>query len=178
MDFNRTNCTVLHRAQLDGYFHLMPRAARDHGFFTRIVNLTRPAGQPSDNCRKALDNRSLLGAKTAANARLDDANFALRNTQCIGHIAANMERNLRRTLNDQSAIGIHPAVRRKRLHHRLLILNGVISLLYDLIAGREHRIDIAMAHILVIDGIALVVAVAPIALRPVILRMNQGLIVQ
>ena len=35
-----------------------------------------------------------------------------------------------------------------------------------------------MTHILVVDGIALVVAVAPIALRPVILRMNESLIVQ
>ena len=176
--FNRPDGTVLHSAQLYLHAHFMTGTACNHGFFTGIVDFTRLAGEPGDNSWEPFHHRSLLGAKAAADTGFDDTNLAFRDSQCGCHISAHMEGNLCGALNDQSAKGIHPAVCGKGFHHRLLIFTRMIGFLQYLIAFRKNRVHIPHMNILMIDGIALVVAMAPIALRPVLLRMDENFIVQ
>ena len=96
----------------------------------------------------------LLGAKAATHARLGDAHAALRNLQGGGHLAADVERHLRRGDHAHAVLGVGVGVAGERLHHRLLGRLGLVVVLDDDVGGGEGRIKVAHLGHLVADEVA------------------------
>ena len=88
-----------------------------------------------------------------------------------------MEYNLCGTENIQSAVGINGAICAEGLHHRLLIRNRMICVLYNGIAFRHHTVHIAFFGSRCSAKISLIVRTNRTERFPVILRMDQDFIV-
>ena len=86
---------VVHGAQLNGHLHLMARVARGDGLLTGVAAVTRTAGLLGHKRNKDLAAARLLGAKAAADARLNDLHLRLRNVERLRDHAAHVEGHLR-----------------------------------------------------------------------------------
>ena len=103
----------------------------------------------------------LLGTKTAADAGLCHAHHGFGDMQCVRHIAACMEHDLRGAEHIQPPIGINGAVGAEGFHHGLLAGLGVVNVVNDYIAGCKHCIDIAGTALIVGAEVAFVVGAPP-----------------
>ena len=87
---------VVHSAQLDGHLHLVARVARGDGLLAGVAAVARTAGLLGHERHEDLAAARLLGAKAAADARLDDLHLRLRNIERLRDHAAHVEGHLRR----------------------------------------------------------------------------------
>ena len=86
---------VVHGAQLNGHLHLVARVARSDGLLTGVAAVTRTTGLLGHKRNKDLAAARLLGAKAAADARLNDLHLRLRNIERLCNHAAHVEGHLR-----------------------------------------------------------------------------------
>ena len=86
---------VAHGAQLDGHLHLMSRIARGDGLLTGVAAVARTAGLLGHERNEDLAAARLLGAKAAADARLNDLHLRLRDVERLRDHAAHVEGHLR-----------------------------------------------------------------------------------
>ena len=86
---------VVHGAQLDGHLHLMARVTRSDGLLTGVAAVARTAGLLGHKRNKDLAAARLLGAKAAADARLNDLHLRLRDVERLRDHAAHVEGHLR-----------------------------------------------------------------------------------
>ena len=86
---------VVHGAQLDGHLHLVARVARGDGLLTGVAAVTRTAGLLRHKRNEDLAAARLLGAKAAADARLNDLHLRLRDIERLRDHAAHVEGHLR-----------------------------------------------------------------------------------
>ena len=87
---------VVHGAQLNGHLHLVARVARGDGLLAGVAAVARTAGLLGDKRHEDLAAARLLGAKAAADARLNDLHLRLRNVERLSDHAAHVEGHLRR----------------------------------------------------------------------------------
>ena len=87
---------VVHGAQLNGHLHLVARIARGDSLLTGVAAVARTAGLLGYERHEDLAAARLLGAKAAADARLNDLHLRLRNVERLRDHAAHVERHLRR----------------------------------------------------------------------------------
>ena len=87
---------VVHGAQLNGHLHLVARVARGDGLLAGVAAVARTAGLLGNECHEDLAAARLLGAKAAADARLDDLHLRLRDVERLRDHAAHVEGHLRR----------------------------------------------------------------------------------
>ena len=86
---------VVHGAQLDGHLHLVARVARSDGLLAGVAAIARTAGLLGNKCHEDLAAARLLGAKAAADARLNNLHLRLRNVERLRDHAAHVEGHLR-----------------------------------------------------------------------------------
>ena len=86
---------VVHGAQLNGHLHLVTRVARGDGLLTGVAAVARTAGLLGDERHEDLAAARLLGAKAAADARLNNLHLRLRNVERLRDHAAHVEGHLR-----------------------------------------------------------------------------------
>ena len=87
---------VVHGAQLNGHLHLMSRVARSDGLLAGVAAVARTTGLLGHERHEDLAAARLLGAKAAADARLNDLHLRLRNVERLRDHAAHVEGHLRR----------------------------------------------------------------------------------
>ena len=85
---------VVHGAQLNGHLHLVTRVARGDGLLAGVAAIARTAGLLGDERHEDLAAARLLGAKAAADARLNDLHLRLRNVERLSDHAAHVEGHL------------------------------------------------------------------------------------
>ena len=86
---------VVHGAQLNGHLHLVARVARGDSLLTGVAAVTRTTGLLGHKRNKDLAAARLLGAKAAADARLNDLHLRLRDIERLRDHAAHVEGHLR-----------------------------------------------------------------------------------
>ena len=82
---------VVHGAQLNGHLHLVARVARSDGLLAGVAAVARTAGLLGDERHEDLAAARLLGAKAAADARLNDLHLRLRNVERLRDHAAHVK---------------------------------------------------------------------------------------
>ena len=96
MQIDSRDGAVVHGAQLNGHLHLVTRVARGDGLLAGIAAIARTAGLLGNERHEDLAAARLLGAKAAADARLNDLHLRLRNVERLSDHAAHVEGHLRR----------------------------------------------------------------------------------
>ena len=96
MQIDSRDGAVVHGAQLNGHLHLVTRVARGDGLLAGIAAIARTAGLLGNERHEDLAAARLLGAKAAADARLNDLHLRLRNVERLRDHAAHVEGHLRR----------------------------------------------------------------------------------
>ena len=96
MQIDGRDGAVVHGAQLNGHLHLVARVARGDGLLAGVAAVARTAGLLGDERNEDLAAARLLGAKAAADARLNDLHLRLRNVERLRDHAAHVEGHLRR----------------------------------------------------------------------------------
>ena len=86
---------VVHGAQLNGHLHLVARVARGDGLLAGVAAVARTAGLLRHKRHEDLAAARLLGAKAAADARLNDLYLRLRDIERLCDHAAHVEGHLR-----------------------------------------------------------------------------------
>ena len=86
---------VVHGAQLNGHLHLVTRVACGDGLLAGVAAIARTAGLLGNECHEDLAAARLLGAKAAADTRLNDLHLRLRNVERLRDHAAHVEGHLR-----------------------------------------------------------------------------------
>ena len=95
MQIDGRDGAVVHGAQLNGHLHLVTRVARGDGLLTGVAAVARTAGLLGDERHEDLAAARLLGAKAAADARLNDLHLRLRDIERLRDHAAHVEGHLR-----------------------------------------------------------------------------------
>ena len=96
MQIDGRDGAVVHGAQLNGHLHLVARVARGDGLLAGVAAVARTAGLLGNERHEDLAAARLLGAKAAADARLNDLHLRLRNVERLRDHAAHVEGHLRR----------------------------------------------------------------------------------
>ena len=86
---------VVHGAQLNGHLHLVARVARSDGLLAGVAAIARTAGLLGHERNEDLAAARLLGAKAAADARLNYLHLRLRDIERLSDHAAHVEGHLR-----------------------------------------------------------------------------------
>ena len=97
---------VVHGAQLNGHLHLMARVARGDGLLAGVAAVARTTGLLRHERHEDLAAARLLGAKAAADARLNDLHLRLRDIERLRDHAAHVEGHLRRGGHRDAAEGV------------------------------------------------------------------------
>ena len=127
---------VVHGAQLNGHLHLVARVARGDGLLAGVAAVARTAGLLGNECHEDLAAARLLGAKAAADARLDDLHLRLRNIERLSDHAAHVEGHLRRSGHRDAPKRVGRREGAESLHGRgLRGLAGVGALKDDIALG-------------------------------------------
>ena len=92
---NGRDGAVVHGAQLNGHLHLVARVARSDGLLAGVAAVARTASLLGNERNEDLAAARLLGAKAAADARLNNLHLRLRNVERLRDHAAHVERHLR-----------------------------------------------------------------------------------
>ena len=135
---------VVHGAQLYGHLHLVTRVARGDGLLAGVAAIARTAGLLGNECHEDLAAARLLGAKAAADARLNNLYLRLRNVERLRDHAAHVEGHLRRGGHRDAPKRVGRREGAEGLHGRgLRGLAGVGALKYDVALG-EGLVQIAI----------------------------------
>ena len=95
MQIDGRDGAVVHGAQLNGHLHLVARVARGDGLLAGVAAVARTAGLLGNERHEDLAAARLLGAKAAADARLNDLHLRLRDIERLSDHAAHVEGHLR-----------------------------------------------------------------------------------
>ena len=135
---------VVHGAQLNGHLHLVARVARGDGLLTGVAAIARTAGLLGHERHENLAAARLLGAKAAADARLNDPHLRLRNVERLRDHAAHVEGHLRRGGHRDAAERIGRREGTEGLHGRGLRGLAGVSAGEDDVALGEGLVQIAI----------------------------------
>ena len=152
---------VVHGAQLDGHLHLVARVARGDGLLAGVAAVARTAGLLGDERHEDLAAARLLGAKAAADARLDDLHLRLRNVERLRDHATHVEGHLRRGGHRDATERVGRREGAEGLHGRGLRGLAGVGALKDDVALGEGLVQVAK----VVDAAAHQVARDVAALR-------------
>ena len=169
---------VLCRTKADMHLHLMARGGGDLALVPAEDDLAGLFGFPCHKGGVDLADRGLLGAEAAADAGLGHPDHRLGDVQRIGQDPAAVENDLGRAEDIQPPVGIYAAVGAEGLHHGLLAGAGVVCMVDDDIAPRQHRLNIARPALIVGAQVALVVGPDRCQRLPVFLRVDKDGVVQ
>ena len=134
---------VVHGAQLNGHLHLMARVARSDGLLTGVAAVTRTAGLLRHKRNEDLAATRLLGAKAAADARLNDLHLRLRDIERLSDHAAHVEGHLRRGGHRNAAERVGGREGTEGLHRRGLGCLAGVGALKDDVALGEGLVQVA-----------------------------------
>ena len=134
---------VVHGTQLDGHLHLMTRVARGDGLLAGVAAIARTASLLGHERHEDLAAARLLGAKAAADARLNDLHLRLRNVERLRDHTAHVEGYLRRGghRNAPKCVGRRKGA--EGLHGRGLRGLAGVGALKDDVALGERLVKIA-----------------------------------
>ena len=135
---------VVHGAQLDGHLHLVARVARSDGLLAGVAAVARTASLLGDERHEDLAAARLLGAKAAADARLNDLHLRLRNVERLRDHAAHVEGHLRRGGHRDAAECVSRREGAEGLHGRSLRGLAGVGALKDDVALGEGLVQIAV----------------------------------
>ena len=135
---------VVHGTQLNGHLHLVARVARGDGLLAGVAAVARTAGLLGDKRHEDLAAARLLGAKAAADARLNDLHLRLRNVERLRDHAAHMEGYLRRGGHRDAAERVGRREGTEGLHGRGLRGLAGVSALKDDVALGEGFVQISI----------------------------------
>ena len=134
---------VVHGAQLDGHLHLVARVARGDGLLAGVAAVARTASLLGDERHEDLAAARLLGAKAAADARLNDLHLRLRNVERLRDHAAHVEGHLRRGGHRDAAERVGRREGAEGLHGRGLRGLAGVGALKDDVALGEGLVKVA-----------------------------------
>ena len=134
---------VVHGAQLNGHLHLVARVARSDGLLAGVAAVARTAGLLGHECHEDLAATRLLGAKAAADARLNDLHLRLRNVERLRDHTTHVEGHLRRGGHRDAAKGVGRREGAEGLHGRGLGGLAGVGAAEDDVALSEGLIKIA-----------------------------------
>ena len=135
---------VVHGAQLDGHLHLVTRVARSDGLLAGVAAITRTASLLGHERHEDLAATRLLGAKAAADARLNNLHLRLRNIERLRDHAAHVEGHLRRGGHRDAAEGVGRREGTEGLHGRGLRGLAGVGALKDDVALGEGLVQVAI----------------------------------
>ena len=119
MQVDRGDGAILLGAHAHVEHHLMTRVRSSQRLLARVDDLGGAAGALRHERGEDLAASRLLGAEATADAWLDDAHLRLRNLECSGDLAADMERHLRGTRHRNATERVDGRECAEGLHHRL-----------------------------------------------------------
>ena len=134
---------VVHGAQLDGHLHLVARVARGDGLLAGVAAVARTASLLGDERHEDLAAARLLGAKAAADARLNDLHLRLRNVERLRDHAAHVEGYLRRGGHGDAPKRVGRREGAEGLHGRGLRGLAGVGALKDDVALGEGLVQVA-----------------------------------
>ena len=134
---------VVHGAQLNGHLHLVARVARGDGLLAGVAAVARTAGLLGDERHEDLAAARLLGAKAAADARLNDLHLRLRDVERLRDHAAHVEGHLRRGGHRNAAERVGRREGTEGLHRRGLGCLAGVSAGKDNVALGEGLVQVA-----------------------------------
>ena len=152
---------VVHGTHLDGHLHLVARVARGDGLLAGVAAVARTAGLLGDERHEDLAAARLLGAKAAADARLNDLYLRLRDIERLCDHAAHVEGHLRGGGHRDAAERVGRREGAEGLHGRGLRGLAGVGALKDDVALGEGLVQVAK----VVDAAAHQVARDVAALR-------------
>ena len=134
---------VVHGTHLDGHLHLVARVTRGDGLLAGVAAVARTAGLLGDERHEDLAAARLLGAKAAADARLDDLHLRLRNVERLRDHATHVERYLRGGSHRDAAERVGRREGAEGLHGRGLRGLAGVGALKDDVALGECLVQVA-----------------------------------
>ena len=134
---------VVHGTHLDGHLHLVARVTRGDGLLAGVAAVARTAGLLGDERHEDLAAARLLGAKAAADARLDDLHLRLRNVERLRDHTAHVEGNLRGGGHRDASKRIGRRESAEGLHGRGLRGLAGVGALKDDVALGEGLVQVA-----------------------------------
>ena len=143
MQVDGRDSAVVHGAQLNGHLHLVTRVTRGDGLLAGVAAVARTAGLLGHERHEDLAAARLLGAKAAADARLNDLHLRLRNVERLRDHAAHVEGHLRRGGHRNAAERVGRREGTEGLHGRGLRGLAGVSAGKDNVALGEGLIKIA-----------------------------------
>ena len=144
MQVDGCNGAVVHGAHLNGHLHLVARVARGDGLLAGVAAVARTAGLLGNECHEDLTAARLLGAKAAADARLNDLHLRLRNVERLRDHAAHVERHLRGGGHRDAAERVGRREGAEGLHGRGLRGLAGVGALKDDVALGERLVQVAI----------------------------------
>ena len=143
MQIDGRNGAVIHGAQLNSHLHLVARVARGDGLLAGVAAVARTAGLLGNECHEDLAAARLLGAKAAADARLNNLHLRLRNVERLRDHAAHVEGNLRGGGYRDAAERVGRREGAEGLHGRGLRGLAGVGALKDDVALGERLVEVA-----------------------------------
>ena len=134
---------VVHGTHLDGHLHLVARVTRGDGLLAGVAAVARTAGLLGDERHEDLAAARLLGAKAAADARLDDLHLRLRNVERLRDHATHVEGYLRGGGHRDAAERVGRREGAEGLHGRGLRGLAGVGALKDDVALGEGLVQVA-----------------------------------
>ena len=134
---------VVHGTHLDGHLHLVARVTRGDGLLAGVAAVARTAGLLGDERHEDLAAARLLGAKAAADARLDDLHLRLRNVERLRDHATHVEGYLRGGGHRDAAERVGRREGAEGLHGRGLRGLASVGALKDDVALGEGLVQVA-----------------------------------
>ena len=159
--------------EADVHLHLVPGRGSGLALLAGEKEFAGLFGLPRHKGRVDGGDGRLLGTEAAADAGLDDADHGFGDVQSIRHVAAGVEDDLGGAEDVQPPVQIHIAAGAEGLHHGLLARLGVVDMVDDHIAVRQHGVDIAAAALVVGAEVPLVVRAHRAQALPVVLRVDE-----
>ena len=134
---------VVHGTHLDGHLHLVARVTRGDGLLAGVAAVARTAGLLGDERHEDLAAARLLGAKAAADARLDDLHLRLRDVERLRDHATHVEGYLRGGGHRDAAERVGRRESAEGLHGRGLRGLAGVGALKDDVALGEGLVQVA-----------------------------------
>ena len=143
MQIDGRDGAVVHGAQLNGHLHLVARIARGDGLLAGVAAVARTASLLGHERHEDLAAARLLGAKAAADARLNDLHLRLRNVERLRDHATHVEGHLRRGGHRDAPERVGRREGAEGLHGRSLRGLAGVGALKDDVALGEGLVQVA-----------------------------------
>ncbi len=177
VEVDAPDAAILVGTQTQVQFHLMAGSRRGLALLPGKDNFRGFPGLPGHEGRIDFADGRLLGTKTTADAGLRHPHHGFGDVQGIGDDTPGVEHDLGGTEHIQAAVCINGAIGAEGLHHGLLTGFGVVNMVDDDIAVVQHRVDVAVAALIVGAEIALVVGSHGAEALPVLFRMDEDWVI-